>query len=79
MIELKGNLKSVSALDSNVYILTTESGKHVGDLTIVDEQLINKVDTAMETRAKATGQLKPGELRRVPTNLPVTLIIKVRQ
>lgn len=79
MIELKGTLRSVSALDSNVYVLITESGKHVGDLTLVDNTMIDKIDAAMAKRVKDTSEIKEGDPRRVPTNLPITLVIRVRQ
>ena len=79
MIELKGHLRSVSALDSNVYVLTNEGGTHIGDLTITDEYLIDKIDAAMTKKAIETGELRKGEVKRVAVVLPITLVMKVRK
>lgn len=79
MINIKGTLRSVSALDSNVYVLTNESGGKIGDLTIVDNILIDKIDMAMSKHVALKGEIRPGQVTRTPTVLPITFIMNVRK
>jgi hypothetical protein len=80
MIELKGYLTNPSVMDSNIFVITTEGGQHIGDFTLTDMVMLEKIEKEMKALAIVKGDLPPGGDRpRFVVKLPITLTIKKRK
>ena len=79
IIELKGELRPASSMDSNTFVLTTVSGIFVGELIITEANMFKKIDGALREYGVSIGEMKSNaEGVKSTVKLPITLEIKRR-
>jgi len=62
-IKIDGELKVSSSMELNTYVITTKSGAYLGELSISDMAIQERVEKVFLARAKASGDIKPGDLQ----------------
>lgn len=75
-LDITGELKVSDSLAYNVLVLTSKSGSYIGDITIVDDQIFDKLVKMFGDYLAETGEkLEDNQLRggmKLPVRIQIT-------
>lgn len=57
----EGELKVSSSMDQNIYVLLNKDGTYIGDITISDNNILDRLDNLFISEALVRGDIRPND------------------